>query len=170
MQPIIFLDIDGVLNPPYNPNRKSFDPDLPGKLANKLNEPKIAHLDSYLVDQIINGFDPQAVCYLEKLVKKVDAKIVLTSSWRLFYSLENIQLMFTLMNLKDACIDITEHGLTRPELIARWIKDHKVSQYLIIDDYDMKPFFGYHCIITNESINDRNYHEAIRAWIIQGAL
>mgnify|MGYP001432655541 CR=1 FL=1 len=54
MKPCIFLDIDGVINP----NRKSttyhFDYSLPNTLAKKLNHPKIANLNVYEMELVID--------------------------------------------------------------------------------------------------------------------
>ena len=76
MKPCIFLDIDGVINP----NRKSttyrFDYSLPNTLAKKLNHPKIANLNIYLVNQVYYCFSKESIDYLKQLIEKYNAQIV----------------------------------------------------------------------------------------------
>ena len=68
MKPCIFLDIDGVINP----NRKSttyrFDYNLPNTLAKKLNHPKIANLNIYLVNQVYYCFSKESIDYLKQIL------------------------------------------------------------------------------------------------------
>ena len=51
MNPILFLDIDGVLNPPICPQYE-LDFALSDKLAAKLNNPSIKKLNIYFVNQV----------------------------------------------------------------------------------------------------------------------
>ena len=53
---VIFLDIDGVINPNRKKTTYHFDYSLPNTLAKKLNHPKIANLNVYLVNQSILVF------------------------------------------------------------------------------------------------------------------
>ena len=53
MKPCIFLDIDGVINPSRKKNSYCLDYNLPDVLAKKLNRPKIATLNAYLIKFII---------------------------------------------------------------------------------------------------------------------
>lgn len=75
MKPCIFLDIDGVINP----NRKSttyrFDYSLPNTLAKKLNHPKIANLNIYLVNQVYYCFSKESIDYLKQLIEKYNAQL-----------------------------------------------------------------------------------------------
>lgn len=76
MKPCIFLDIDGVINP----NRKSttyhFDYSLPNTLAKKLNHPKIANLNVYLVNQVYSCFSKESINYLKQLIEKYNAVVL----------------------------------------------------------------------------------------------
>lgn len=64
MNPILFLDIDGVLNPPICPQYE-LDFALSDKLAAKLNNPSIKKLNIYFVNQVYYGFDKKS-CELIK--------------------------------------------------------------------------------------------------------
>lgn len=106
---IIFLDIDGVLN-------------VYGKQQDKYGQ--IFH--KHLVDN------------LKKIIDETNAKIVLSSSWRLA-GLKTIQDMWKYRNLPGAVIDITPHrpndDLTRGEEIELWLmKNNPIDAYVILDD------------------------------------
>ena len=88
MKPCIFLDIDGVINP----NRKSttyhFDYSLPNTLAKKLNHPKIANLNVYLVNQVYSCFSKESIDYLKQLIVPHQLKKPYVQR-KLFEALEN---------------------------------------------------------------------------------
>lgn len=169
MNPILFLDIDGVLNPPVCPQYE-FDFDLSDKLATKLNNPIIKKLNIYFVNQVYYGFSSKSCELIKKLTQEFDAKIVLTSSWRLYYTKEEIEGMFEIVGIKDAFIDFTSQGNSRSNVIAEYVQTHNVKRYLVIDDFDMRNNFGYRFIQTSQSFNEANYHQARYALKLQDNL
>lgn len=98
MKPCIFLDIDGVINPSRKKNSYCLDYNLPDVLAKKLNHPKIATLNAYLVNQVYYCFSKESIQLLKQLIEKYDARIIITSSWRIVYSLEQLQAMFDIFD------------------------------------------------------------------------
>lgn len=80
MKPCIFLDIDGVINPNRKNTTYHFDYSLPNTLAKKLNHPKIANLNVYLVNQVYSCFSKESIDYLKQLIEKYNAQIIITSS------------------------------------------------------------------------------------------
>ena len=76
MKPCIFLDIDGVINPSRKKNSYCLDYNLPDVLAKKLNHPKIATLNAYLVNQVYYCFSKESIQLLKQLIEKYDAQIV----------------------------------------------------------------------------------------------
>ena len=74
---IIFLDIDGVINPNRKNTTYHFDYSLPNTLAKKLNHPKIANLNVYLVNQIYSCFSKESIDYLKQLIEKYNAQIII---------------------------------------------------------------------------------------------
>lgn len=118
---LIFLDIDGVLN-------------------NATDD--IIHLPE-------GGFySPSLVALLNKITDSTDAKIVLSSTWRLGRTLEGVQSILKYMGITAECIGITENlnnGYTfRGNEIFKWINDnvkllecdgrHNFKSYIILDD------------------------------------
>ncbi|MFR6071600.1 MAG: HAD domain-containing protein [Faecalitalea cylindroides] len=169
MNPILFLDIDGVLNPPICPQYE-LDFALNDKLAAKLNNPSIKKLNIYFVNQVYYGFDKKSCELIKKLAQEFEAKIVLTSSWRLYYTKEEIEGMFEIVGIKDTFIDFTVHGNPRNNVIMEYVHTHNVKRYLVIDDFDMRNNFGYRFIQTAQCFNEANYHQARYALKLQESL
>ncbi len=126
---IIFLDIDGVLN--SDSWYKSINPE------ERLN-PDI-------------HFDPRNIQLLNKLVLKTGAKIVLSSTWRIRYSLAEMQNILKTKGANIEIVDFTpdltskDDSFTRGNEILKWCKENekvigckysKYKTYAIIDDND----------------------------------
>lgn len=109
----IFLDFDGVINTPIWKD---------GKCG--YNFPS---------DGLVNNY--QAICWLNELCRKTNAKIIVSSTWR-FYNYEQI--------LHDSgldysieivgCTDLV-HDLYRTEEINNYLSTHpEIKNYVILDD------------------------------------
>lgn len=167
MNPIIFLDIDGVLNPNFQ-NNYDLDLSLHEKLTDKFNDPKIKDMNIYFLNQIYFGFDKKSCGYIKVLVDEFDAKIVLTSSWRVYYTKDDISNMFKILGIDHAFFDFTDAGNPRTEMIKKFVEAHKISNYIVIDDFDMTSAFGYRFIHTSHSFNEANFHKAKYVLRLQG--
>jgi len=111
---VVFLDIDGVLNDAFTTQALMDD------------TPKREHLDC-----------------LKEILDKTGAKVVLSSTWRLFSDSRNI-VKNCLQNIGSDIYDITkELSKGRGAEIAEWISRHsEVESFVILDDdiSDMKQF------------------------------
>ncbi len=122
---VIFLDIDGVLN-----------------------------VIGQGYDEFGQIFHPHLEKNLDTIIKETNAKIVISSTWRM-NGLENMQRMWKYRQLAGEVIDITptevdvvESGtcefydqVDRGHEIQQWLNDHpEVTNYVILDDdNDMLP-------------------------------
>lgn len=117
---IIFLDFDGVVN-----NIGSFSN---GKM---------------------DPIDPYAIELLNSLVKETDARIVISSSWRIGHSLNFIQVMMAKAGFEyperiiGATIELSEKTnggfwttKTRGQEIDIWLNQVPVDSFVIFDDND----------------------------------
>lgn len=129
MRKILFLDIDGVLNP-------------------KWWERKVS------VDKFGCAFDSKCVAYLKKILDETGAEIVISSSWKCM-GLADMQNMWKKRSLPGKVVDITpdmmsDEMLLNEEIgslnpldnrgceIKGWLSKHKSEElrYVIIDDMD----------------------------------
>ena len=156
MKPCIFLDIDGVINPNRKNTTYHFDYSLPNTLAKKLNHPKIANLNVYLVNQVYSCFSKESIDYLKQLIEKYNAQIIITSSWRIVYSLDQLQTMFDIFGLGKYI-----------KAIQEFINEHNITSYVILDDFDMSNVFDYHFIYVRNYFNEQDFKKANYALFIQ---
>lgn len=135
---VIFLDIDGVLV--------------------TRNSIKYQYLN--FPDETNIRFSKKAVKNLNKLIRLTGAKIVISSTWRLFHSLEKLQNIFEEQKIKGKIISTTsvekatiEEDIPRGQKIADWLEQNpKVKQYVIIDDdiqADCIQFHPFNCVETS---------------------
>ena len=154
---IVFLDIDGVLN---SDTWEKTDEYNKGEYPEKM-------------------FDPKAVKLLNKIIKETEAKVVLTSTWRLKYSLDEMINLFSKVGINCDLIDFTpdlkkDNDYTlRGNEILKWCKDNRnvigtkplnYTNFIILDDnndmllWQSKFFFqtdklcGLSSTVTREAI------------------
>lgn len=111
---IIFLDIDGVLN------NGDF---LYNQVQTQMTAPK-------------ECIDRKAVMLLNQLIDETGAKVVISSSWRLFYTIEELREYLSENGFEGEVIDYTEDLYTEPrgKEIKKWLDTHKVESFVILDD------------------------------------
>lgn len=122
---VIFLDVDGVLNSEkfWGEQTQHF------RYTAALNEGKTDDEIS-----VVANFDPVAVEWVNYIVTKTDAEIVVSSTWRSDY---NIQFKLRYAGIKKPMYGITPFSKDRHRgtEIKKWLDDHpEVTHYVIIDD------------------------------------
>jgi hypothetical protein len=92
---------------------------------------------------------------LNEICEKTDASLVLSSDWRKHYTLRQMSSVFIENGLYAPLIDITTHQslwvkLSRPSLeweraaqVVKWAKDNKISNWIAIDDLNLKDQFKW---------------------------
>ena len=105
-------------------------------------------------------FSKKAIKNLNKLTRLTKAKLVITSTWRLFHSLEELQGIFKKQGIRGEIISTTtiekpatEEDIPRGKKILDWIEQHEdIEQYVIIDDdvkADCIQFHPFNCVETS---------------------
>jgi len=79
-------------------------------------------------------FDKKIVSYINEIVGYTRAKIVITSTWRVKHSLEELKIIFRDNGIVGDVVGITDIGLTRGEEIEQYISENEIESYVVIDD------------------------------------
>ncbi|MCW8471346.1 HAD domain-containing protein [Fluoribacter gormanii] len=135
---IIFLDIDDVLYlKVYRELSATELQDIRLKLKEKYSLEAVDSLKERFLIAALN-FTPLAIDYLKILCQEEDVKIVISSTWRLSNSLEQLQALFSMYELGDKIIGHTPdiYYYNRGQEIESWLIEHldKIDAFLILDD------------------------------------
>jgi hypothetical protein len=143
MSPVLFLDIDGVLN------------SLGSVLA--LGDPS-------------HHLDPVSIGLLARVCKETDAQIVVSSSWRIGRTVAQLQNELDKLGawaLADRFIDRTGNGHNghRGKQIREWLQTNGERPYVIVDDdSDMLPEQRPYFVHTSyeDGFRAKHYREAMK--------
>lgn len=149
---IIFLDIDGVLNNAFDADRHHFPDDPRGYF-----------------------YSPRCVDILNRLIKDSGAKVVVSSTWRLGRTLEEMQDVLKKIGVECDCIGLTpqlSHTHLRGNEIYNWMESNKdlighhydFKRYIILDDdSDMLLWQkdNYVNCDPNIGMTERTYYKAL---------
>jgi hypothetical protein len=143
VSPIIFLDIDGVLNCQLFYFSKQFTDYKAAKkqLKKDVKSKQIERLDFY-ASQICK----ERLGWLNALCRDTDSVVVISSTWRMGKSVEELREIFEYCGATFEIIGKTDHtGYERGTEISKWLKDnieleshgcryYDFDRYVIIDD------------------------------------
>jgi hypothetical protein len=154
---IIFLDIDGVMN----------------------NE--LAYTPSYIseLERGRDDIDPRCMDLLNILIEKTNAKVVISSVWRIGETVESMQEMFNKHGFKGEIVGLTPtSSALRGNEILRWIKDNEeylgqynwdYVKYVIFDDDSDMLYWQRNNFIQIDSYCGLTPHAIYKAeWILNG--
>lgn len=142
-QPIIFLDIDGVFNCQIFYTSKQFQDYKETKkdVGKNAKTERIERLEFY-ASQICK----ERLHWFNELCKEVNAVVVISSTWRMGKSIEELQEIFSYCGGTFRIISKTPHtGYERGTEISKWLEDNikpethgchyfDFYRYVIIDD------------------------------------
>ena len=80
------------------------------------------------------NFSRKSVSNINYLIHWTNAKIVVTSTWRNNFSVEELKVIFKNQGILGNVVDKTGVGLTRGEEIIEWLDSNEVDRYVVIDD------------------------------------
>ncbi len=114
--PIIFLDVDGVLNS-CRWFRVRGKPTTKGPLG-------------------VHDLDPHAVRRLNRIIDRTGARVVVSSVWRLTRSVAQLQEVLEARGFRGNVVGKTpQFGRFRGHEIQAWLFDHpEIGRFVIIDD------------------------------------
>lgn len=149
MSRIVFLDIDGVLNPVSLRSLPHLDPYLNQKIAGKSGNNAYLELSSSTLHLVCECWDKEAVRLLDHFCREENLQIVISSSWGIFYSLAKLKLLFAIYKMEDLLIDTTPYIGRRHENILSYVHSHQeINAWIALDDLDMDRYLKDHCVTT----------------------
>ncbi len=119
---ILFLDIDGVLATDECFNHKHFMTSIDGV-------------------EMPYCWNEKCCVQLQNIIISTKCKIVLSSDWGKLYSLDDIKTMFeyyyidynSLIGFTDR-VNITMSGYNRNAEVKKWVHQHRISKWCVVDD------------------------------------
>ena len=165
---VIFLDIDGVLQPGHNQYRFKHDLDkLREKLALKYKNDEYLEMDRYDLGAVYYDWDKDAVERLRKLCAQGPAEIVISSDWRSYSPLSTLKDYFRLHALdKYITGEIPQvSGKMRCDEITEYLQNNRnIRRFVILDDAhigDFKTNYPKQFVYCRFIFDDDCYQKAI---------
>ena len=168
---IIFLDIDGVLQPYSSQKRFEYDPEpLIEDLCQKTNNDIYRKINSYDLRATYYDWDEISVGYIIKIARRGNATIVLESDWR-SKGYDVMKALFAIYGMEDLFVDQIDTDLDKAEGIRKYLEEHKgeYDNYVIIDDgnfFREDKELEEHLVLTHDYFKDIDYFKAMH--IIDG--
>ena len=137
---VIFLDIDGVLQPPSSQKRFKHDlEELRRCLADRFDDEIYLGMDKYDLGAVYFDWDSEAVERLHSLCNDFGAGIVISSDWRRSKSTPGLQALFRVHELHRYVTGKTNESGGAPHYRAGEVKEYleahpEIERFVIIDD------------------------------------
>lgn len=121
---VVFLDIDGVLQP--TSRQKRFDHDLDALRENLAERygAEYREVNPYDLGAVVHDWNAGAVARLRALCEDHGAKIVVSSDWRHQRSVAQLQALFRLHDLHHLIVDRTSDPHNAPHYRAGEVKEY----------------------------------------------
>jgi len=128
---VVFLDFDGVLNSGPYTDAMGQDPNF---------QPRELSMEWWA-----QGLDPVAIEHLNSIVERTDAKVVVSSTWRLHATIGWLQRVLRLRGYRHRVRGKTERcaGYDRSYEIQMWLAKNPTSHFVILDDRDDAGIAGH---------------------------
>lgn len=151
---VVFLDIDGVLQPTDREDRFNHDLDETCRmLVEKFGDQGYLMLDKYDVGAVYYDWSDVAVRNLKRLLDSCEAEIVLSSNWKDYRTMEDMRRLFHIHGLDKYITDMTpiRRLVPKREEIMEYLEEHpKLQYYVVIDDEDMRQYFEGRMVYTRK--------------------
>ena len=141
---IIFLDIDGVIQPYSQDSRFEHELEkLPNYFAERYNDKSFLQCNIYDLGAAYFDWDEVAMARIKQILRDFNAYIVIHSGWRESVPYQCLNALFKLYDMDEYILEVLETG-KKETVIQRYLDDYKdlINQYVVIDDDAMMSDFG----------------------------
>jgi len=170
---IVFLDIDGVLQPYSSENNFYEINNKTKKLVENLSQKYKIDYSKYNIYDILMTYydwDESAVARLKYILDETSSKIIVSSNWRSEKNIYKMRDLLTIRSLGDywfADNSILNYKLTFGEKRALEIKKslfkYPIDNFVILDDLkELKDFFPNNAVITFDYLKNKDVDECIK--------
>lgn len=159
-QLVIFLDIDGVIQPYSAEARHVYDLEaLCAYLSGKYQNDIYTRMDKYDVGAAYYDWDTLALARIRELAKLYNAAIVLHTGWCRFNNLEKMKALFALYGMDDMIVTQVDGKKDKADGILDFLEQNPgIRDYIVIDDDGrLGEAFAAHFIETNNRFTEQNY-------------
>ena len=167
---VVFLDIDGVLQPYGSYYRFN---DLSVKLIEDISKKKKIDYSKYSVydvSSVYYDWDEQAVARLKYVLDSTNSKIIVSSDWRSkehLYKMRDLLMIHDLGNYWYADNDILNVSSNLEERRALEIKDsldrYEISNYVVLDDMKgLEYYYPNNSVITYDKMSIDDMKKCIK--------
>ena len=168
---VIFLDIDGVLQPYSSRARFEIDRiELRERLSNKLHTDYTIY-DEYDVAACYCDWGTEAVNFIKKIIKNTNAKIVISSDWRNKELANKMKDFLKIWNLNEYWVGETnEYGKDEIDEAKKYVDSFKTDSIKYIDyrQVEIIDYLFRHKEITNfVAIDDRDLEMALKGHFVE---
>ncbi len=167
MKKVIFLDIDGVLQPLSSQKRFDHDMDELQEQLSVESDEGYQKLNKYDIAAVRYDWEPNAVKNMKSLCEKTQAEFVISSAWRESKTLDMLRLLFRIQGLDAYVADKTEElsGYMRDMEIEEFLISHPdIGVFTIIDDAYRDYFerrFPQQFVYCDRIFDDECYQKAL---------
>lgn len=106
-------------------------------------------------NELFDSFDKGAVTVLNDIIQKTDCEIVVSSDWRLYESLENMQKLYQKRGIIKVPIAYTPYlysrlksEIQRVSEIITWVEQNQPELWVAVDDMNLRELGEEHFVQT----------------------
>lgn len=168
---VVFLDIDGVLQPHNSMYRFNADDKIIEMLSKKHNI-DYSQYDFYDVAAVYYDWDEQAVCRLKYILDETNSKIIISSNWRSnifpyktkdFLAIQELDSYWFADNIDLGYQQNSTMTKTRAMEIKDSLDRYDIDNFVVLDDWQrLLEYFPNNCVITHNAISINDMHKCIR--------
>ena len=165
---VVFLDINGVLQPDYFRRRFNADKKIIEMLSNKHNI-DYSQYDFYDVAAVYCDWDEQAVVRLKYILNETNSKIIVSSDWKNnrlpnkmkdLLAIQDLDRYWFADNIELYCQSYIK---TRAMEIKDSLDRYDIDNFVVLDDMqELLEYFPNNCVITHNIMSNDDMNKCIK--------